>query len=325
MKRDIVNRFMNNIKEFSETSRDLEYEDEQDDTPESNVTDQPESTEQDVEESTESPEDADERQSQSRDGSNGNVQSSSTSGSGSANLNEKGGKRSSSSSGNNERNGEKRRRSKNTDTSEKDRSPRKLACPYSKHESATPCTNVSCLFPGFSNVSRVKEHLYREQQLKSRKKTNDSEEEKWRQVYRILFDGDIPNPYCDQTSLNFKFFSRFELYSHARLPTLVQAKVERIVDEEIEARLKRQLVEILQNCLKELFVSFKKSEQGRANEELEENLMDEKGKDTSYEESEANSIENHTEPEVASEYTLDALNMPSLLDLDLDETAFYWL
>ena len=42
---------------------------------------------------------------------------------------------------------------------------RKLACPFFKHNPSEHLTNRACVYPGFPNISRVKEHLYRNHAL----------------------------------------------------------------------------------------------------------------------------------------------------------------
>lgn len=56
----------------------------------------------------------------------------------------------------NNRYGKKRENSKDRDVKG-----RKLACPYFKHNPRTEGRPVACLHPGFTNVARLKEHLYR--------------------------------------------------------------------------------------------------------------------------------------------------------------------
>ncbi|KAK8223877.1 hypothetical protein HDK90DRAFT_106652 [Phyllosticta capitalensis] len=191
---------------------------------------------------------------------------------------------------------------------------KKLACPYYKKSGGNPKT-ASCVFPGFSSVSRMKEHLYRthrrpiacprccsqfasqggldahiiqprrciqalntpvvdgfgldqERQLKSKRRMVgvNTEEDKWRAVYRILFPDDIevPSPYSETDFEGSNFsrtidFSSWEGICRDRLPLLVRQTLEETLNREIQAieeSLRNQLPAIFRSAREQLFSSF---------------------------------------------------------------------
>ncbi|OJD31317.1 zinc finger c2h2-type protein [Diplodia corticola] len=150
---------------------------------------------------------------------------------------------------------------------------RKFACPYHKRYPGQHLPSTSCVSPGFPNIFRVKEHLYRkhkasntrcsrcqeifgseealehhqrardvcaiqqapepsgftkeqEKQLRSRKGSKRrTEEQKWMDVYRILFpqDNNEPNPYVDGQQPSD--FHRFKEYSRGVFPEVLSRKL----------------------------------------------------------------------------------------------------
>ncbi|GME36797.1 hypothetical protein M1839_002191 [Neofusicoccum parvum] len=109
-------------------------------------------------------------------------------------------------------------------------------------------------------------------ELKSRKKPkgeDNSEEGKWRRIYRILFPGaiEIPSPYCDYdhqypapASPGSQTCSRYHEYSRSRLPSLLRQEIEReacqgtqLIEEQIRGRLR----EIVERCMEAVFSEFR--------------------------------------------------------------------
>ncbi|KAK3331329.1 hypothetical protein B0H66DRAFT_469697 [Apodospora peruviana] len=111
--------------------------------------------------------------------------------------------------------------------------------------------------------------LEQEKALRKRKKFA-SEEEKWRDMYRILFpsvdddnddDDAIPSPYYDDAPVQFADeFQRYEQYLHRELPQLVRRRLEEAVSgftTPLENQLRSQLVDIVRNSQSELFRSYR--------------------------------------------------------------------
>lgn len=180
---------------------------------------------------------------------------------------------------------------------------RRLACPFFKRKPTN--TRPSCVYPGFSSIARLKEHLYRqhmlppykcprcstyfmtdlelydhsrapdpcqingantlegitpdqEKALKSKKRTNKSgtlnnEEEKWRDIYTILFPlENIPSPYCDTISAP----PQYEDFLRREVPSLLRQRLRttpvqslRILDEETQMHI----VDLVRDCQELLF------------------------------------------------------------------------
>lgn len=112
-----------------------------------------------------------------------------------------------------------------------------------------------------------------ERDLKSKKKAVvcQSEEAKWRSVYRILFpqedEATYPSPYCDtepayeetSRSPGSQDLSEFEAFSRTELPRLVRRELENAIEaasQPIEETLKSQLIDIVRNCQAQLFPSY---------------------------------------------------------------------
>ncbi len=126
-----------------------------------------------------------------------------------------------------------------------------------------------------------------ERRLKSKKRsqTYQSEEEKWKGVYRILFpddtEEDMPNP-CkflssvhvaktNPSSIDIEYqpctgetpepsnITRFQEFSRLELPRLVRRTLETAVEQEaqpLEDRLKERLVDIVKECQTQLVALF---------------------------------------------------------------------
>lgn len=165
---------------------------------------------------------------------------------------------------------------------------RRFACPFCKHEPAKYKNVKTCCGPGWLDVHRVKEHLYRrhclksacprcfeffeddkalkehqraekscklktkaptnvisedqEKLLRARAKPNSPSDEKWRDMYKILFPGDkIPTPYYDGTEE--EAFAKAEQQSRFKdldeCKAFFKAEIKRIVkpilEEEVES------------------------------------------------------------------------------------------
>jgi hypothetical protein len=109
-----------------------------------------------------------------------------------------------------------------------------------------------------------------ERQLKSKKKSQvyQTEDEKWKSVYRILFpedsDTDIPTPYieyqpCTGEVAEPSHVLRFQQFSRLELPRLVRRTLEAVVEQEaqpLEDKLKDRLVDIVKECQTQLFAMF---------------------------------------------------------------------
>ncbi|OJD31267.1 zinc finger c2h2-type protein [Diplodia corticola] len=169
---------------------------------------------------------------------------------------------------------------------------RRLACPFFKRKPTN--TRPSCVYPGFKNIARLKEHLYRqhmlppnlcarcqetfeseaqlrdhtrilvpcplspdkhgegitleqEKALKSKKRTTKSgintDEEKWKDVYTILFPNETPPS-------AFSGSPRYEQSLKQELPDLVKAEIEEVEDLANHGRL---IHDIVWNCLETIF------------------------------------------------------------------------
>jgi hypothetical protein len=128
-----------------------------------------------------------------------------------------------------------------------------------------------------------------EQELRKRKKTTLSEEDKWKEMYRILFpddsDEDIPSP-CEFLLSDFLilfhranavFFivysilaissppswpdqlAAYERYLSRELPRLIRTRLDTVFAGSaapLEDQLRSQLVDLVRNCQSELFRSY---------------------------------------------------------------------
>ncbi|KAK3939249.1 hypothetical protein QBC46DRAFT_316115 [Diplogelasinospora grovesii] len=191
-----------------------------------------------------------------------------------------------------------------------------FACPFCKHDPDRYKTVKTCCGPGWINVHRVKEHIYRrhsskgfchrcgdhfenddelkrhqrketpcklrtvnvpegitdeqEKQLRARAKASCSEEEKWRDMYKIIFpDTKVPSPFYDTIdsvvasvetkSSRFKDFDEFKEYVRRELPRLVKPIFEREVEilfESVQVKMKDRAAEILKDVQSRLFQTW---------------------------------------------------------------------
>jgi hypothetical protein len=109
-----------------------------------------------------------------------------------------------------------------------------------------------------------------ERRLKSKKKsqTYQTEEEKWKSVYRILFpddgEADIPTPYieyqpCTGQTAEPSNVARFQEFSRLELPRLVRRTLEAVVEQEaqpLQDKMKERLVDIVKECQNRLLSMF---------------------------------------------------------------------
>jgi len=110
-----------------------------------------------------------------------------------------------------------------------------------------------------------------ERKLKSKKRSlvHQSEEDKWKTVYRILFpddaDADMPSPYIEYHAPNTyapgeqSNIAQFQEFSRLELPRLVRRTLEAAVEQEaqpLEEKLKERLVDIVEECQSQLISMF---------------------------------------------------------------------
>ncbi|KAE9379384.1 hypothetical protein N431DRAFT_553617 [Stipitochalara longipes BDJ] len=107
-----------------------------------------------------------------------------------------------------------------------------------------------------------------ERKLRSRKKAhrNQTEEDRWREIYRIIFpDEDVPSPYFEPLqdepplSPDSRELANYEVYVRRELPRLVRASVLEVFSREmqpVEASLIANLVDTIQECQASLFRSY---------------------------------------------------------------------
>jgi hypothetical protein len=111
-----------------------------------------------------------------------------------------------------------------------------------------------------------------ERQLRSRKKAhpNQSEEDRWRDIYKILFpNSEVPSPYFEAvqeegpSSPDARELSNYEDYIRRELPRLVRSNIESVVRREtqpLEASLIGSLVSIIQDCQDRVFRSYREAQ-----------------------------------------------------------------
>jgi hypothetical protein len=110
-----------------------------------------------------------------------------------------------------------------------------------------------------------------ERKLKSKKRSlvHQSEEEKWKGVYRVLFpddnDAEMPSPYIEyqasssSTSIQSSNIAHFQEFARLELPRLVRRTLEVVVEQEaqpLEEKLKERLVDIVKECQTQLISMF---------------------------------------------------------------------
>lgn len=158
---------------------------------------------------------------------------------------------------------------------------------YRRHLLPIQCNRCCCTF---SNEPTLREHQRdphgceireqiplegfdkdQERKLKSKKRTlvYQSEEDKWKGVYKILFPDDneahMPSPYIEYQPCNpvqtgeSGDIARFQEFSRLELPRLVRRTLEVAVEEEsqpLEEKLKERFVDIVRQCQSQLIDMF---------------------------------------------------------------------
>lgn len=111
-----------------------------------------------------------------------------------------------------------------------------------------------------------------ERKLKSKKRSlvHQTEEEKWKCVYNILFPDDnvidMPSPYieyqaCNPTTSQSSNIAHFQEFSRLELPRLVRRTLEVVIEQEaqpLEDKLKERLVDIVKECQTQLISMFQR-------------------------------------------------------------------
>ncbi|KKY37605.1 hypothetical protein UCDDA912_g02360 [Diaporthe ampelina] len=115
-----------------------------------------------------------------------------------------------------------------------------------------------------------------ERLLRSRRRTDKTEEDKWRDVFRICFPADMPDsmpsPWFElppawggevggSPASPASDLARYEEFLRRELPRRVRGELELRIDQEltpVEERLKRQLVDIVRDMQQRLFADFRK-------------------------------------------------------------------
>jgi len=112
-----------------------------------------------------------------------------------------------------------------------------------------------------------------EKALRKRTKGVSSEEEKWREAYRILFPDDpedsIPSPYYDDGDTSWESrrddeLDRYERYLRRELPRAVRARLEEAVaafSDPFVSQLRSQLVDIVRDTQAQLFRDYRQRAQ----------------------------------------------------------------
>lgn len=119
-----------------------------------------------------------------------------------------------------------------------------------------------------------------ERQLRSRRRTDKTEEEKWRDVFRICFPADapdsVPTPWFElppawgaaaSPTAHEPEIARYEEFLRRELPRRVRGELEVRIEQElspVEESLKRQLVDIVRDMQQTLFADFRRLQSGAA-------------------------------------------------------------
>ncbi|KAH6622707.1 hypothetical protein F5144DRAFT_517136 [Chaetomium tenue] len=192
-----------------------------------------------------------------------------------------------------------------------------FACPFCKHDPAKYKKTKTCCGPGWEDVHRVKEHVYRrhsfknfcprcfdhfdkpellknhqradvpcklrekssdaiteeqEKQLRTRAKAHSSEEDKWKEMYRVIFPGEkVPSPYYDSENDSSKSAkSRFQNLDECReyirreLPRVVRSAMEQYVNklfEDIQEKANQKTAEIIRDVETTMLRTFQFQEE----------------------------------------------------------------
>ncbi|KAK4151984.1 hypothetical protein C8A00DRAFT_44896 [Chaetomidium leptoderma] len=190
---------------------------------------------------------------------------------------------------------------------------KKFACPFCKHDPDKYRKVKTCCGPGWDDVHRVKEHIYRRHSLKSlcprcfehfdkpealkshqradvpcklremaldaiteeqektlrlRAKSNCSDEDKWGDMYRVIYpDEKVPSPYYDPETDSFPKAenSRFQSldeckdFLRAEVPRLVRPAIEQYVNtlfEEVQEKVNQKTIEIIREVETKVLLTF---------------------------------------------------------------------
>jgi hypothetical protein len=193
-----------------------------------------------------------------------------------------------------------------------------FACPFCKHDPAKYKKTKTCCGPGWEDVHRVKEHVYRrhslknfcprcfdhfdkpellknhqradvpcklrekssdaiteeqEKQLRTRAKPHSSEEDKWKEMYRVIFPGEkVPSPYYDsegETSSKpaksqFQNLDECKEYLRRELPRVVRSAMEQYVNklfEDIQEKANQKTAEIIRDVETTMLRTFQFQEE----------------------------------------------------------------
>ncbi|KAK3990439.1 hypothetical protein QBC44DRAFT_239201 [Cladorrhinum sp. PSN332] len=200
-----------------------------------------------------------------------------------------------------------------------------FACPFCKHNPAKYRTVKTCCGPGWEDVHRVKEHVYRnhssknycsrcleyfdneerlkahqrsevpckleknktldaitdgqEKQLRTRAKAGSSEEDKWREMYRIIFPKTNPNampsPYYDavedsvgvrggQQKSRFQSVEDCKEYLRTELPKVVKPMIARYVEllfQDFQEKVNQKTMEIVRDVETKMLRTFQFQEE----------------------------------------------------------------
>lgn len=122
---------------------------------------------------------------------------------------------------------------------------------------------------GLEGIDAAQERL-----LRSRRRTDRSEEDKWRDVFRICFPADMPDAmptpwfelpaWCESPSAGggpASDIAQYEEFLRRELPRRVRGELEVRIEQElspVEESLKRQLVDIVRDMQQRLFADFRR-------------------------------------------------------------------
>ncbi|KAK4102504.1 hypothetical protein N658DRAFT_485309 [Parathielavia hyrcaniae] len=190
---------------------------------------------------------------------------------------------------------------------------KKFACPFCKHDPGRYKSVKTCCGPGWDDVHRVKEHIYRrhswksfcprcfehfdkpdslkshqradvpcklrekapdtineeqEKKLRTRAKPLCSEEEKWEEMYRVIFPGEkIPSPYYETESgasqkagkSRFQSVDEAKEFLRTEIPRLVRPEIEHYVTtllEEVQEKVHQKTADIIRNVETKVLMTF---------------------------------------------------------------------
>lgn len=117
-----------------------------------------------------------------------------------------------------------------------------------------------------------------ERELRKKDRRAQSEEERWRKVYRIVFglenNAETPSPYYDAEDGDL--LMRFNEYCLKQLPRLFRTKLEC----EVEKQVRDKIIGILRECQESLFASFQQSDRASQDFEIDSEISGEQNHDS---------------------------------------------